>query len=440
MIVGAPILPCCCDDDFQPPCGGLLHGNAPDTIDVSFSYVLDWVSNVWLIAEEWDVSVVSPPTGPACADAGWAEADFPYSRCGPVSQTLSNDCAQSSYLACPRLEAAIDTSYSASLAVQASGQIGKTSTSSWAGSPAVLYRGQIAFEYDFSSDFPDTSAASGQFEPTTNAWPIAGGQTSDALTTGLRVELICVKSPTAFIRGMCTPFFPQHPDGVQAEELLFSGPHLILRAQIVPLGLGNSAPSQAPPVDDGGPFALRRFADGVNDFGFNSQGAQGWSKLHPWTTVWAKRGLPIQGSYAMARNGSYSTSIWPITRSDRACEIRQTACDFNPRPSWRNSACAIDPDRGPLPEGQLACVDVVGGSHFVVEAYVDGALTYQCPHNPSPCNQGSQIDAGTTVIRGTRIVDPQDGSQDNCYVDRVGAVWRWLNNRGVFSTRNASVG
>jgi hypothetical protein len=435
VIVGGPIFPCCCDDDFQPPCAGLAHGNAPDTINVSLSYVLDWVSNVWLINEEWDVDVRAT-SGAPCVNAGYAEQTFPYARCGPQAPAPDSFiCAQDEYLACPRVEAAIDATYQASLSIQASGQIGKTSTGSWAGSTAVLYRGQIPFEYDFASDFPDTSPAAGEFEPTTNAWPLSGGQTSDALTTGLRVELICVKSATAFARGMCKPFYPQHPQGVQAEELLFSGPHLLLRAQIVPLGLGNSNPYQAPPVDDGGPLALRRFADGVNDFAAGSQGAQGWSKLQPWTTVWAKQGLPLQGSYQMARGSVSNTSIWPITRSDRACELRAGSCDPNPYPQWRNSACTLDPDRGPLLEAQLACVDSVGGQFFEVPPYTDGNLTYQCPHNPHPCGI-----LGNTVFRGTRTVAPQSGTEINCYTDRVGQVWRWLNNRGVFSTRNASVG
>lgn len=403
MSTGAAILPCCCDTD-APPCTAVPFESAPDQVIVSVNYTYQWFTDWWGIVE-----TRVPTYVPQVPDGmGGFECEFGGTPCA------SGLCWGSH---CTNFEAVKLATYSASLTVQASGVIDKTMSSAWSQQPvATLYRGQLEFTYDFASDHPGTSGASGIVTPASYAWP---GNLNNA--DGMLCEINCDSRSNAVSRGLCNPYSgpiaADDPDSVIA-----GGPHLGLAIRI-PNSLTTTQAGEMPPATDPfsntdsttwPPFAPDGWAwSGTGIFDVWPGRVVGFQKLQPFQHVFAKQSAPILGDYIAARTSSAGgvvapggTLQWPITRSERGCIDQKDQCNFPPEFHW-NSACALDPDRGPRVGRQMLCLDKDCDGTVVYHA---GTIGLCNPVAQTPCAI-CQMENGTRLVASTMF-------QEQCQLER----------------------
>jgi hypothetical protein len=438
VIVGGANLACCCDDS-EPACSAIPHASAPDQVVVSVSYTYEWETDWWALVESREPSYVPE------VNVGTDANGNPIFECANTGQPADCDNGLCFDGFCTRFTMVKIATYSASLTVQASGVLDKTLSQAWDTFPkAPLYRGQLEFDYDFASDHPGTAGASGIVTPASFAWP---GNLANA--DGMLCEIVCEKRETGVARGLCKPysglFVADDPDSVVA-----AGSHIGLSISI-PEALLTTQSASMPPstdpidADPNDPDNWPPFAP--NAIGF-SQANQfqpwpgrvaGFQKLQPWQHHFVRQNGPVLGSYVAARTASsglvlyFGTTAFPSTRSEIGCALSKDTCGFPPANYW-NSACAMDPDRGPRQGGQSLCRDKdCDGTQIVAS-------------NPAPgiCNPPYVNDCGLcSMAPGSKLIE-QNLFVEQCVIDGGFLIQSWVRGipklaRGRLASYSATV-
>ena len=189
----------------------------------------------------------------------------------------------------------IDAQYTASLSMQISGTLLKSPFASEASSR--LYQGQLAFEYEFDSDAPDTASISGGITPASPGLP-----TNQAGYQGIAARLSCDASAGAYARGMLRPYRGLDPSQ-DPDSIVASGSMLRLSTSYVFNGWQPGGGSETPPTETGGSRFIRSQQIPFPPIG-QSDRVTGIGKLNPLQTHWTRQASPVIGAYEPVRVGT----------------------------------------------------------------------------------------------------------------------------------------
>jgi len=271
-------LHCCCDQP-SAPCTTLDLENLPSTISVSINVEVEYQMSFWRREEyayHYYVMGQGGSDGPNCDQVACSPA---------IQQPTVEPYAQ----------------HVATLSMTMSGEIPFSGL--LVGGSARLYRGQLGFSYDFSSDFPGTASASGGLTPTSTAWPL-NASAYQGIACVLSCDATAPGGGPPWARGMSRRYWGLDVAGDE-DSVIASGPMLRLTTSYQ---LGSWFPgggSQTPPLDESDdPLYLVGQGIGfLNQFG-SYQRMQGSQKLAPLKTCWVKQSAPVAGSYEAARTAS----------------------------------------------------------------------------------------------------------------------------------------
>lgn len=338
-------LPCCCDS--AAPCTSLDLENLPESVNVSISIEVEYQCSFWR-RENFAYHTYYPDpngsAGPGC-DQGFCYQDG-------ISEPIVEPFAQ----------------HVATLSMNISGELPLSVATVTNGSR--LFRGQLGFDYQFESDFPDTTSASGGLQPAAPSWP-----NSINPYAGIACVLSCTSGPgDPWARGMLRRYWGQEVAS-DSESVIASGPQLRLSTSYILGGAEPGGGSETPPIDSSTGL-LYLVPQGIGfpppPFGGTPR-IQGLQKLAPLQTLWVRQSSPILGSYEPVRTASNAGSTtlalangfshFPRTRPLGS----QTNLPIPSCPTWKDAhygpANQDDPDYGSRRGGwplALACPGELG--------------------------------------------------------------------------------